>query len=780
MDHDLQQFGTLCISRKADGSAVELSRSRDELVFLAFDTRIKRLVELHVLSQGGQMEAAAKRSAFDRGRQAADVRLPSFMRVLEVGEDKGLVYYTSNLNDGEFVQDYVSRRGALSPSTAFAMMHQLLDDVLHLKARHPRLLSRVCLNHLLVSTIEDTFLQLRVIDYGLSRPDTGVSDASRLVAQACDVMFLLLTGQVYRGDSPDRYPTLTQLPTSLRTTLRTALVDPANAPSSIEKLRDEVREAFTALTSSSQGRNFRKHLVMIGPLQPQSHLQDLLLENIPVQTIFGSRFHVEDMENARRYPFTIPAINAKTEQVITVHMLPPSRIVDKSRYEAVPLQMWRFNPDRHPNILRSLSLWESPDWTFLTEEREPGFTLSRLMAERVALNPHELLVVMKQVRSALEQAVECGVARVDLHPSNILLRVGKNGPTMAREAERLMQKRLDAWPPFKVKIRPHMTMRSLYEPLLVEFDSDNAEAEEHLRDRDYRHRSFVVLATYLLAGERQLGGQLQFSESVPEATSSYVRQAWEQAQASGKAPSPMEFIDRFEATLSAPVVDLATRLRGDAVPVENMESVGAVSDFEDEWKEPSADEEAAGGASSKQTEFRPYGGKNEGLPWVVWAAAAVVVLSFGTWFFLDQQPASSTTAAVPSTAIKTEGPAQQAPPTPVVAVTTPVTAEPQPSSPPAKTTTPAPVKTPAPTSPPVVATAPKPAPAALEKPAATAPVPVVKPEPAKQAEKDPVTIRKALLPTPEELEKMKQGHVQRKVGVLPEHNTASPLVQNRN
>jgi hypothetical protein len=59
--------------------------------------------------------------------------------------------------------------------------------------------------------------------------------------------------------------------------------------------------------------------------------------------------------------------------------------VENHAYEAVPLQMWRFNPERHPNILRSLSLWESPEWTFLTEEREPGFTLSRLMAERITL-----------------------------------------------------------------------------------------------------------------------------------------------------------------------------------------------------------------------------------------------------------------------------------------------------------------------------------------------------------------------------------------------------------
>jgi hypothetical protein len=67
-----------------------------------------------------------------------------------------------------------------------------------------------------------------------------------------------------------------------------------------------------------------------------------------------------------------------------------------------------------------------------------------------------------------------------------------------------------------------------------------------------------------------------------------------------------------------------------------------------------------------------------------------------------------------------------------------------------------------------------------DMPKAPAPVPAVKPAPANAAEKDPVTIRKALLPTPEELEKMKQGHVQRQIGQLPDQNTASPLIQARN
>ncbi|MCV5870182.1 hypothetical protein OFN61_33530, partial [Escherichia coli] len=74
-----------------------------------------------------------KKSAFDRARQASEIRGHAFMRILEVGEDQGMVYYTSNLNDGEFVEDYVRRRGAVAPATALALVYQLLDDLLQLQ-----------------------------------------------------------------------------------------------------------------------------------------------------------------------------------------------------------------------------------------------------------------------------------------------------------------------------------------------------------------------------------------------------------------------------------------------------------------------------------------------------------------------------------------------------------------------------------------------------------------------------------------------------------------------
>lgn len=816
MIEELQQFGSLSVAHRTGGAPVELVRSKDEVVFLAFDNRIRRLVELHVLRGGGTLNAALKRSAFDRARQASELRGHAFMRILEVGEDQGMVYYTSNLNDGEFVEDYTQRRGAVNAATALALVYQLLDDLLQLKG-FQLLVSRMHLDRVMVTTLEDTFLQLRVFDYGLSQMDAGTEEQSgaRLVVEACRLIFLLLNGQPYAGENPDRFPALTQLPMSLRTTVRTALSDPANAPASIEKLRDDVREAFSALSSNVKARNFRKHLVVNAALLPQSQLQELLLENVPVETILGTRFRVEDADHARRYPFSIPAVNTKAEQAVTVHLLPPSRIVEKARYEAVPLQMWRFNPERHPNILRSLSLWESPDWTFLTEEREPGFALSRLMAERITLNAAEVVVLMRQVRAGLDQAVECGVQRVDLHPSNILLRVGKNGPLLARELERLMQKRLDAWPAFVVKLRPHMTMRSLYEPLLVDMDmTDGQSQEEHLQDRDFRHRSFVTLAAYLLTGERLGGVAAQFPETVPEAAATYMRECIELTRRAGRAPAPGEFIDKFESLLSAPTVDLATRLRGNAVAMEEMESVGSVSDFEDDWTAP-ADEFDDGVASPihrgmKPHDFHPLLAQKRGLPLGWLAAAAAVVLGVGAWLLLgggDEAGPVVETAVPSSTA---EGPEKVDVKTPSKTQEQPVAAKPVLAASVQKQTeqdSPAESKpkskiVPPPDAPkpftPVAVAVPNPSwqmppaasdtkvQAAPEKVVSTvaAPPAVVEPAPApvapppapavKAVEKDPITIRRAIVPTKEEIDRMKQGHVENSTGQLPVVSTASP------
>jgi hypothetical protein len=584
-----QRFGHHLISQSASGGPVELRRAPHEVTFLAFDTVTKRLVELHVLKGGAAMDASERRSALDRAELATEVRGASFMRVLSAGEEGGVAYFASNLSDGEFAEDYVSRRGPLPAVTAFCLLQQFLDDLVAAQGAS-RLVCRMQVANPMVTSLEDAFLQLRVVDYGFSERES-LSDETgmrRVFGECCRLLFLLLTGQRYEGQSVDKFPVLTSLPTNLRAHLRTALADPREASPNIERLRDDVKEAYSALVSSLQARNSRKHIAMTEALQPLSELQQVLLEQMSVEDLLRGRFELAAGEESRHHAFTIAATSVKNNQPVTVHLLPPTRVVDRSQMEAVPLQMWRFSPERHPNIVRSLSLWENPEWTFLTEEREPGFTLSRLMAERGSFNPPEVLAILKQVRAGIEQALECGVQCVDLHPSNLIFRVGKGGALQGREFEKLITKRIDAWPPFLLKLRTHMTMRSLYEPLLVEPHPDSASRDLRLATNDLRSRSFVGLAIYLLTGERQMGSSPTFGETVPPALSAYLREALETQKQFGRAPHPSDFIDAFEKHMpheDAEGRGIAAVLGAKKVPMDEMESAGAVSDFDGEWSD---------------------------------------------------------------------------------------------------------------------------------------------------------------------------------------------------
>lgn len=732
-----QRFGRYLISQRASGDDVALSRSANEVVFLAFDTHIKRLVELHVMKSGTVMSSAEKMSALDRAAIAMKVRNPSFMRLLEAGENEGVVYFSSNLSDGEFAEEYVARRGALSSVTVFCLLQQFLDDLVSIQS-YSRLLARIRVANPLITTLEDAFLQLRVVDYGFSEKEDPLDepDLRGVFTDCCRLMFLLLTGQVYEGQNPDRFPVLTSLPTNLRAHMRTALVDASEASPSLERLRDHVREAYAAQVSSLQMRNSRKHIAMTEALQPASALQQLLLENVPAEDLLRGRFEVANGDDLRRYPFAIPAVNVKNEQPVTVHLLPPTRIVDRTQIEAVPLQMWRFSSDKHPNILRSLSLWENPEWTFLTEEREPGFTLSRLMAERSSFNPPEVLALLKQVRSGLEQAGECGVKYVDLHPSNLIFRVGKGGVMQAREFERLVTKRIDAWPPFVLKLRTHMTMRSLYEPLLAEPHPEAALYEEHLAAKDLRCRSVIGLAIYLLTGERQMGRALSFNEAVPDALAAYLRECEGAQCVFGRVPEVAEFIEAFERHMPHDESEgrgIAAILGARKVDVSEMESAGAVSDFDDdqpaESDEPSYLTNPIGRKIAVNALPAVKSGQRGVFGMALWGLAALF-LGIVAWFLVFRGHAEPALAADPAASEKLPKPQASSPvaAAPTKPTTTGVKAEPV-------------SKTPAPQP-------------------ASAPV-----APAPGRVRTPEEIRKAIVPSRSEVDKAVKG---RPSGAVPE------------
>ena len=158
MDPSPEKFGRFHLATTAIGEPILLPRAWNEDVYLAFDGELGRLVELHVLKPGGALNSASDLVAL-----AAELRGRSFMTVLVAGEEEGVPYYATNLSDGEMVEAYVARRGLLPSVTALCLMQSYLKDLADAR-KAQGLLTRMQLANPLVTTVDDVFLTLRVVE----------------------------------------------------------------------------------------------------------------------------------------------------------------------------------------------------------------------------------------------------------------------------------------------------------------------------------------------------------------------------------------------------------------------------------------------------------------------------------------------------------------------------------------------------------------------------------------------------------------------------------------
>ena len=587
------------------------------------------------------------------------------MKILEVGEDDGMVFFTCNLNDGELVDSYVDRCGALPPVRALVLVKQLLDDLIRNRGS-AHTLSGLQLGRVLVIHQDDALLQLRLFDYGLTQAASDTGEA-RLLRDFCHLLFLLLTGGRYAGGNPTDIPAIAELPTGLRLRIKSALANAANPTSSIQSLHAEVCEAIGLRVTLAQARNLRRLLLVEDPLLPHSHLQDLLLEHIPVETILGPSFQIDSVDAARSHPFAIPATSVATGQTLTLHLVPPARIVDPTFIASNPSQIWRFDPVKQPNLLHLQGLWEGPDWGFVAEERKPGHTLSRLMADRTTLKPDEVMMLLRQIRAGLDQAAESGVSWVDLDPSNIVLCVGYDGSVLPRDEERLLQKRLDAWPRFVVKLRLHKTIRSLCEPRSVSTGTwGGAPQEERIETaRDFRARSFVRLAAYLLTGQGNVDEISEEDLGLPAAAASYLFENLNKTQFGERTPTPDEFVEKLERLLSAPPSGLVGNLSHPSSQHEEMQSAGFVSDFEEDWAPADSVMDLQMGPKAalprrekKARDWQPSSRSKHGTTFAVMATLAAVVIGTTAWILSmgDEATRASTLVEGPSPLTVEAGP----------------------------------------------------------------------------------------------------------------------------
>ena len=457
------------IAQDSTGSPVEVARIPGEIVCLGFDTGRRRLVQIHLPKFADCLGEPHKIAFFARVLAAAEFRGdPTFTHVIDGGEDHGLAFYVTDVDNGEPVATYTQRYGPLRSATVTVLGLELVERLIDLMA-YPELAAGTRLGGALLMIDDAGQLFLRVVDFGLGMRDVPQIQADHgersLVYETGALLFQMFTGIPYKPGARSAIDALPALPQGLKFTLAHALGE-STGPCRLEALRDALHDALPSEVKASPeaGRRLYAKLSVAKPLR--SKLDSSFSREHGLPDALQERFLTEEdaLGVPGRYIHTLYDMNEGHR--VSVQVLPPERIISPGHYDAIPQSMWRQDDARHPNILRAVGLWETDQSTLLAEERWPGPSLSYLLAHRGTLESSEVALVLEQLLSGLDQAAECGLRIPSLHPSNIQLALGQDAAP--REVRDLIDARLSAWPMFVVKIRGHFAVPTLIEQPLHE------------------------------------------------------------------------------------------------------------------------------------------------------------------------------------------------------------------------------------------------------------------------------------------------------------------------
>jgi len=161
--------------KRPDGGPLELGRGAMGITYKAFDTSLQCPVALKVIS-GAYLQSEVARQRFMReARAAAALRHPNVASVYHLGCDEDMYFYAMEFIDGETVEQFMKREGAVPPRLALEIGLQVSRA---LGAAHNQGLVHRDIKpaNLMLVRDEAGDLLVKVIDFGLAKSAEGHPD----------------------------------------------------------------------------------------------------------------------------------------------------------------------------------------------------------------------------------------------------------------------------------------------------------------------------------------------------------------------------------------------------------------------------------------------------------------------------------------------------------------------------------------------------------------------------------------------------------------------------
>ncbi len=439
------QFKHYLICQDEAGKNIEIVRSDQQVVVLAFDSQRLLFVHCHVL-----MEPLADRGEFEnRARVLQKEGHPLLARVLDFGEDEGSPYYITANMDGETLREMLARHEEIPVWLAMQLTALAVGAVraLHEKGDY---LSRQPLDVLRVVQTGLKHLQLGVAEYRFINDGTVKKKPRRkqalTFARQAQTLMTTFADRIRNSGGEEAVLQMSNFSELLHALL-------VSITPSLGAALDDLQSTLSSLQTVYPPGD------LAATYKPKSLIVPLLASFQEVARCVAQNVRMQSQRLDPSQPYALRGTLMKTGQDIFVEQVPPFRLGGAASSGALQQVVHSPKSGRLPNLMPVVFVEENDGVECVAETVVEGLTLRELLDERGALDVEEIYLVLAGMDTALGQFEKAGRLSRRLRLEDIYLFTGF-GQENPRDAG-LLGRKLNEWPGFSIVLRGHPCLHSM-------------------------------------------------------------------------------------------------------------------------------------------------------------------------------------------------------------------------------------------------------------------------------------------------------------------------------
>jgi serine/threonine protein kinase/TPR repeat protein len=492
---DAERYQHYEVLKRVDGNLWELGRGAMGITYKAFDTNLRCPVALKVINNAYLDSDLARQRFLREARAAAALRHQNVASVFHLGTDHESYFYAMEFIDGETVDAYMKRTGALNTLEALKITLQVSRALA--AADKQQLVHRDLKPSNLMLVDEEGEKVVKVIDFGLAKSvkkegeDSGTltvgggfvgtphfASPEQLEERDIDIrsdiyslgatLYYMISGRppfsgsVAQIMSQHLYKPLPLEPLEGSASCVVELVqrmmekDRAKRLQTPADLRREVGRCIEVVQADATATH-RPVAAVSGTtesLETLAHEGATTENRLKSQSagIIAGRYRITrdrgDIPQGHRFL----ADDLQSGRQVSLVIFNPEFLVDRNRYTALEQEVDLLRRTQRPDLQEIYSLESTGQQSFLVQEVITGPALVEVLRARSALTLHEGLRLLRLLAPVADHAQSNRLHQVALTVSGVYLT--SPGLTEQEIDSALLQKPLTQWKQLGVKVEP--------------------------------------------------------------------------------------------------------------------------------------------------------------------------------------------------------------------------------------------------------------------------------------------------------------------------------------